>query len=120
MDHTRLCLDLEAFETLGQVFRWTQSLTPAAEFRDVVFQDEYTRDVIVRIDDRSYAVFGATCLGAVLGVTLWDHEPTADELLSHRLASGWLPTPTATRDGQVVLGYAAKAHGRRRPALSLS
>lgn len=40
-------------------------------------------------------------------VALWDHEPTADELLARRIAAGWAPTPTATREGAVVLGHAA-------------
>ena len=29
------------------------------------------------------------------------------ELLDSRLARGWVPSPTATREGNVVLGYAA-------------
>lgn len=40
-------------------------------------------------------------------VAVWDHRPTPAELLAARLAAGWRPTPTATRDGDVVLGYAA-------------
>ena len=85
---------------------------PRAEFVDVVVQDEYTHDVIVRISDQLYAVFAATCLGAVLSVAIWDHEPTAEELLARRLQEGWQPTPTATREGKVVLGYAACAVGK--------
>ncbi|MFO0650801.1 MAG: hypothetical protein U0326_31545 [Polyangiales bacterium] len=42
-------------------------------------------------------------------VAVWDHRPTDAELLDARLASGWEPTPTATRDGAKVLGYAACA-----------
>jgi hypothetical protein len=38
---------------------------------------------------------------------VWDHRPGAPELLQKRLAAGWAPTPTATRDGHQVLGYAA-------------
>ncbi len=38
---------------------------------------------------------------------MWDHLPTADELLEARLAGGWEPTPTATRNGDVILGHAA-------------
>jgi hypothetical protein len=38
---------------------------------------------------------------------VWDHAPEADELLDARLVDGWQPTPTATRDGDVVLGHAA-------------
>jgi hypothetical protein len=44
-----------------------------------------------------------------MAVAIWDHEPDADELLNRRLERGWQPTPTATRDGDVVLGFAAKA-----------
>lgn len=40
-------------------------------------------------------------------VAVWDHRPSAAELLAARLAAGWRPTPTATRDGDVVLGHAA-------------
>ena len=40
-------------------------------------------------------------------VAVWDHRPTAQELLAARVAAGWQPTPTATRDGDVILGYAA-------------
>jgi hypothetical protein len=38
---------------------------------------------------------------------VWDHLPSADELLDARVAAGWQPTPTATRDGEVILGHAA-------------
>jgi hypothetical protein len=38
---------------------------------------------------------------------VWDHRPTADELLQARVARGWKPTPTATQSGEVVLGHAA-------------
>jgi len=40
-------------------------------------------------------------------VAVWDHRPTADELLADRVGRGWEPTPTATRDGDVILGHAA-------------
>jgi hypothetical protein len=38
---------------------------------------------------------------------VWDHRPTADELLTARLARGWTPTPTATKNGDQILGHAA-------------
>lgn len=44
-----------------------------------------------------------------MAVAIWDHRPTPPELLERRLARGWRPTPTATVDGDVVLGYAACA-----------
>lgn len=40
-------------------------------------------------------------------VVVWDHEPTAPELLSARLARSWAPIPTGLQDGEQVLGYAA-------------
>jgi hypothetical protein len=43
----------------------------------------------------------------VTAVAVWDHAPNEEELLKARLARGWTPTPTATRDGDKILGYAA-------------
>ena len=43
-------------------------------------------------------------------VAVWDHHPSADELLSTRLASGWKPTVTNLVDGAAVLGHAACVH----------
>ena len=40
-------------------------------------------------------------------VAVWNQRPTADLLLEARLARGWLPTATAMKDGQVILGHAA-------------
>ena len=42
-----------------------------------------------------------------MAVAIWDHRPTAEELLRARVARGWAPTPTATQEGPRVLGYAA-------------
>jgi hypothetical protein len=111
MNRAALSGQLESHETLGQVLRWNLAQRPRAEFVDVVIQDEYSHDVVVRISDHVFAVYATTCLGAVLSVTVWDHQPSARELLVGRLARGWRPTPTATREGLVVLGYAACAAG---------
>jgi hypothetical protein len=43
-----------------------------------------------------------------MAVAIRDHEPDADALLARRLEQGWQPRPTATIDGDVVLGFAAK------------
>ncbi len=43
----------------------------------------------------------------VTAVAVWNQRPTADELLEARLARGWSPTPTAMKDGHVILGHAA-------------
>ena len=42
-------------------------------------------------------------------VAVFDHVPDAAELLARRLARGWRPTPSALKDGERVLGYAACA-----------
>jgi hypothetical protein len=42
-----------------------------------------------------------------MAVAIWDHRPTAAEILDRRVASGWVPTASALKDGQRVLGYAA-------------
>jgi hypothetical protein len=46
-------------------------------------------------------------VGGVTAVAVFDHKPTAHELLERRLARGWRPTPSPLKDGQRVLGYAA-------------
>jgi hypothetical protein len=50
-----------------------------------------------------------------MAVAIWDHGPDAGELLEARLARGWKPTPTATCEGEVVLGYAACLRVARGP-----
>ena len=42
-----------------------------------------------------------------VAVSVWDHRPTAAELLEQRLASGWRPKPSLLKEGDVVEGYAA-------------
>jgi hypothetical protein len=42
-----------------------------------------------------------------MAVAIWDHRPEPSELLDRRVARGWRPEPTRTRQGDVVLGYAA-------------
>lgn len=44
-----------------------------------------------------------------MAVAIWDHRPTAAEILERRLQSGWKPTPSALKEGERVLGYAACA-----------
>ena len=41
-----------------------------------------------------------------MAVAIWDHRPTADELLDFRFGAGWTPTPTALKIGERVLGHA--------------
>jgi len=44
-----------------------------------------------------------------MAVAIWDHRPTAAEILEQRLAGGWKPTASALKEGERVLGYAACA-----------
>jgi hypothetical protein len=56
----------------------------------------------------------------VAAVAVWDHKPSADEMLDARVARGWEPTPTGLKDGAQVLGYAAVLGARRRPSANPS
>jgi len=42
-----------------------------------------------------------------MAVAIFDHQPGPAELLERRIERGWRPTPTSTRDGDVVLGFAS-------------
>jgi hypothetical protein len=112
MREDELLGELGQLATLKSVLSWSLAQEPRAEFVDVVIQDEFHHDVILRVADRLYAVFETSWLGAVMAVAIWDHRPSAGELLCGRIGRGWRPTPTATVDGDVVLGYAACASDR--------
>jgi hypothetical protein len=49
--------ELRAMSSLGEVIRWSTSRQPRAEFVDVIIQDEFNHDVIVRVSSTVYAVF---------------------------------------------------------------
>ena len=57
MRDDELLRELRKFATLKGVLSWSLAQVPQAEFVDVVFQDEFHHDVIVRVTDRVYAVF---------------------------------------------------------------
>jgi hypothetical protein len=46
-------------------------------------------------------------MGGITAVAVWDHLPSANELLEVRLAAGWQPRPTLLKDGDRVVGHAA-------------
>ena len=73
---------------------------------DLVVQDEFSHDLVVPWKDL-FVVYETTCLGTVTAIAIWDHAPTADELLTVRLNEGWQPTPSRLQDGDRVIGYAA-------------
>ena len=49
--------DVQGLATLQQVLRWSLARKPRAEFLDVVVQDEFHHDVIVRVAENRFAVF---------------------------------------------------------------
>ena len=49
--------ELQYLATLKSVLAWSLSQEPKAEFVDVVVQDEFHHDVVLRVTDRVYAVF---------------------------------------------------------------
>ncbi|HEY6331132.1 MAG TPA: hypothetical protein VI756_17525 [Blastocatellia bacterium] len=94
-------------DVLTQGFPQARSTRRPAVVTDVVVQDEFTHDVVVPWLGNLVLVYGTTCLGGITGVSLWDHQPTADELLAKRVANGWQPTPSGLKEGDRVLGHAA-------------
>jgi hypothetical protein len=46
-------------------------------------------------------------VGQLTAVAVWDHKPSADELLAFRVEAGWRPTLTPLQTGPAVLGHAA-------------
>ncbi len=57
METGRLLEELRPLPTLKSVLEWGLARRPPAEFVDVVIQDEFHHDVIVRISDGVFAVF---------------------------------------------------------------
>jgi hypothetical protein len=104
---TGILSELESLQTLEQVMHWAASRKPPAWLLNVVTQDEFTHDVLFEASPDAFLVFDTNWLGAIRAVALLDHVPDADELLERRVASGWAPTATRMRDGDVVLGHAA-------------
>ncbi len=60
MRDNRLLAEVQNLDTLQEVLRWSFSREPRAEFADVVAQDEFHHDVIVRIEESDFAVFETT------------------------------------------------------------
>ncbi len=98
-----------AFESMGileETVRWASRAVPPGAVVDVVVQDEFSHDVVLRWG-RVHLVFDTNCMGGIYGASAWDHRPTADELLQARLQTGWKPIPTKTQDGEEIMGYAS-------------
>jgi hypothetical protein len=57
MQNETLLQELNHLATLKSVLGWSMVRKPRAEFVDVIVQDEFHHDVIVRVTDYVYAVF---------------------------------------------------------------
>ncbi len=56
----RIAEAVGAFKLLEELVRWGYAQTPRRPIADVVVQDEYTHDVVIRFDDRLVLVFDST------------------------------------------------------------
>ena len=52
--------ELQRLSSLGDVIRWATSREPRADFVDVIVQDEFNHDVVVRLSSAVFAVFEAS------------------------------------------------------------
>ncbi len=57
MDDKRIFDEVNAFASLRQIIEWSLSQTPRADFVDVVVQDEFHHDVIVRVTTDCFLAF---------------------------------------------------------------
>jgi hypothetical protein len=57
MESRAILTELQRFSSLATVIPWALSCEPRAEFVDVVVQDEFNHDVILRISSTEFAVF---------------------------------------------------------------
>lgn len=51
---------VEAFRTLDEVLRWALARQPQGQIAAVVAQDEYTHDVVFRIEESVFLAFDTT------------------------------------------------------------
>jgi hypothetical protein len=60
MPDPTLDAELATIGTIAQAVRWASGRVPPATFLKSVAQDEFTHDVVVRVDVRTYVVFDTT------------------------------------------------------------
>ena len=56
----RVKSEVESLKTLERVLNWAFAQKPPAEIVAIVTQDEFTHDVVLKIDAVSYLVFDTT------------------------------------------------------------
>ncbi|MEW6128692.1 MAG: hypothetical protein AB1757_16755 [Acidobacteriota bacterium] len=52
--------EVSALLSLEQVMKWMLTRTPAAKLVNLIAQDEFTHDVIIRIEEKTFLVFDTT------------------------------------------------------------
>lgn len=52
--------ELRPVASMAEALRWAQDRNPPARFLKAVGQDEFTFDVVVRVDPATYVVFDTT------------------------------------------------------------
>lgn len=57
MISTRLLDEVESFRRLEDVMRWAFARKPPARLQEVVTQDEFTLDIVIRVSDEIFLVF---------------------------------------------------------------
>jgi hypothetical protein len=57
---TTILKEAEAFRTLDEVLRWALARTPPATVAGVIAQDEFTVDVVLRLEEHLYLAFDTT------------------------------------------------------------
>lgn len=55
--HSTVLTEVETLRTLEQVMLWAFARKPPAELQEVVTQDEFTHDVVIRMDSETFLVF---------------------------------------------------------------
>jgi hypothetical protein len=57
---TTVFQEAEGFRTLDEVLRWGLAKTPPAQVVEVIAQDEFSVDVVLRLEDDCYLAFDST------------------------------------------------------------
>jgi hypothetical protein len=57
---TDLLGEVESFNTLEEALEWALARRPSGEIADVIKQDEYTLDVVLRLTPETFLVFDTT------------------------------------------------------------
>jgi hypothetical protein len=57
---SEILLEATAFRTLEQVMQWAFARRPPAELSTVVTQDEFTHDVVIKVETELFLVFDTT------------------------------------------------------------